>query len=321
MERLLIIPMISSDYEISFFSYYLNEYRIPKDPHNKLAISLNYYMPSEEYNSINILEPLNIYNRMGLPDYVYPLMKWGSSLNYKNIVIKFDNLKNNFVDKGIPVIFGEVGILNDYIKQDNSIEQFLYTLFSMSNEYEGILPCLWDIPFASKNYKQFYFDKRSKEWSDEKYGIIFNKISKGKFIKSLDYYYQTNLETHDFTSGGFFEINIDSKKVVKIIVNMTIFTHVEGEVFSIFTYLSGDSFYIYFDFEEKDGKKQYDGTTIFTFDASEYDICYFVQAMTWYEENYMIINNLTVQYEETFLYFDYLSYKSDILNEINSVKN
>jgi hypothetical protein len=293
MERLLIIPMICSDYEINFFSYYLNEYRIPKDPHNKLAISLNYYLPSEEYNSINILEPLNIYNRIGFPDYVYPLMKWGSSLNYKNIVVKFDN----------------------------SIEQFLYTLFSMSNEYEGILPCLWDIPFASKNYKQFYFDKRSKEWSDEKYGIIFNKISKGKFIKSLDYYYQTNLETHDFISGGFFEINIDSKKVVKIIVNMTIFTHVEGEVFSIFTYLSGDSFYIYFDFEEKDGKKQYDGTTIFTFDASEYDICYFVQAMTWYEENYMIINNLTIQYEETFLYFDYLSYKSDILNEINSVKN
>ena len=39
--------------------------------------------------------------------------------------------------------------------------------------------------------------------------------------------------------------------------------------------------------------------------------------MAWYGEEYMVINNLTVQYEETFLYFDYDSYKSDILNEIN----
>jgi hypothetical protein len=259
---------------------------------------------------------------MGFPDYVYPSMKWGSSLNYKNLVSYFDILKNNFVDKGFPVIIGEVGILNDYIKQDNSIEQFLYTFFSMSYEYEGILPCLWDIPFGSTNYKQFYLDKRSKEWSEDKYRIIFNNISKGKFIKSFDYYHQTNLETLNFSSNGFFEINISSKRIVKIIVNMKFFIHIEGEnVLSIFSYLASDLSYMYFDFEEKDGKKQYDGTTIFTVDASKYDFCFYVQAMSWYEEKYMIINNLTVQYEETFLYFDYFSYKSDILNEINSIKN
>ena len=38
--------------------------------------------------------------------------------------------------------------------------------------------------------------------------------------------------------------------------------------------------------------------------------------MAWYGEEYLIINNITVQYEEPYLYFDYLSYKSDILNEI-----
>ena len=97
-------------------------------------------------------------------------MEWGSPLNYKRIAINFDCMKKNFVDKGFPIIIGEVGILNDYIKKNNSIEQFLYTLFSMSYEYEGILPCLWDIPLKSKNYKNFYLNKENNEWSDDKYG-------------------------------------------------------------------------------------------------------------------------------------------------------
>ena len=317
-ERLLIIPMISSDYELNFFSYYSVEYKIPKDPYNKLAISLFYYFPFEYLNSISLLDPIEIYNKMGFPDYIYPLMNWGSTLNYKSIVTNIEILKENFVDKGFPVIIGEIGILNDYIKQNNSIQQFLYALFSMSLEYEGILPCLWDIPLTSANYNQFYLDKESKEWSDDIYGRIFNKISKGNFIKSFNYYYQTNLETHDYSSLGFFEININTKRVAKVIVNTKFYTHIDDEfVLSISAYISEDFSYMYFDFKEKDGKKQYDGTTIFTIDASQYNFCFYVQAMAWYGEEYMVINNLTVQYEETFLYFDYDSYKSDILNEIN----
>ena len=190
----------------------------------------------------------------------------------------------------------------------------------MSYEYEGILPCLWDIPFESSNYNNFYFNKENKKWSDDKYGNIFNKISKGKFKKSFDYYIQTNLEMNDFSSYGFFEIDVGFKRVVKIFVNVRFFTHFDNDiVLSVYSYKKNDLSYIYFDFKEKDGKKQYDGTSIFTVDSTEYDFGYYVQAMAWYTEQYMIINNLTVQYEETFLYFDYISYKSDILNEITLI--
>ena len=79
-----------------------------------------------------------------------------------------------------------------------------------------------------------------------------------------------------------------------------------------------DYSYFYFEFEEKDGKRQYDGTTIFTIDGSKFNFCYFVQAKAWFDENYMILNNITVQYDETFRYFDHYSYKLDILNNINS---
>ena len=58
-ERLLIIPMISSDYELGFINYYSSQYKIPKDPYNKIAISIFYYFPCEEYNSFNSLDPIN----------------------------------------------------------------------------------------------------------------------------------------------------------------------------------------------------------------------------------------------------------------------
>jgi hypothetical protein len=228
-------------------------------------------------------------------------------------------IKSKF-NLNFPVIIGEVGILNDYIKQDNSIEQFLYTLFSMSYEYDGILPCLWDIPIASMTNlvdKNYYLNKNNNEWSNDKYDIIFNKFAKGKFLKSIDYYNITNLETEDGSYFGYFIIYLGTKRITKIFVNVRFFVHIEDNI--VLTVYSSDKDYsfLFFDFEEKDGKKQYDGTSIFTIDGSELDLHFFVQAAAWFNENYMIINNITVQYEEAYLKFDHYSYKSDILNEIN----
>ena len=316
IKRLLIIPMISSEYELTYFDFDYFEYKIPKDPYNKLAISLLYYFPFEEYNLLNVLEPVNLYNKLGYSDILFPFMEWGLYHNYKNIIISFDLLKKQFIDKGVPVIFGEVGILNDYIKKNNSIEQFLYTVFSMSIEYKGILPCLWDIPIISSNYDNFYFNKESNEWSDDKYPKIFSKMSKGKFIKSFGYYYKTNLETDDFSVFGIYHINIGTKKIVQIIVNVRFFIHIDyGYVLTIYSAQKNKSS-IYFDLEGKDGIHQYDGTSIFIFDVTGLELYNYVQVLAWYEQDYMIINNITVQYEEAYLYFDHFSYKEAILNDI-----
>jgi len=320
-KRLLIVPMISSDYELDLFSYSMDGYKIPKDPYNKLAISLNYYFPSEDYDDYyedNILEPINLYNNLGFTNEIVPYMEWGSSKNYKDIVRYFDYLKDNFLEKGFPVIIGEVGILNDYIRKNNSIEQFLYTLFSLSYEYEGILPCLWDIPMISSNDNNFYFNKENNKWSDGKYEKIFNKIYKGKFIKSYDYYYQTNLETEDIPFYGYYSIYSGSKRIIKVFINARFNQHIDLG-YAIGVYSSEiDYHYTSFSFMEKDGKKQYDGTSIFYIDTSQLDLYYFVQAMAFFDEEYMYINNITVQYEEEYLCFDHISYKSDILKEINN---
>jgi endoglucanase len=316
IKRLLIIPMISSDYELVFFDFDYFEYQVPKDPYNKLAISMEYYFPLEEYNYLSDLEPINLYNKLGYYDSLSPLMEWGLYHNYKNIINNFDFLKTNFIDKGFPVIFGEVGILNDYIKKNNSIEQFLYTLFSMSNEYKGILPCLWDIPFITSNYDNYYFNKESNKWSNDKYAKIFSKISKGKFIKSFNYYYKTNLETDDYSNFGLYYINIGTKKIEKIFINVRFIIHIEYEyVLTVYSSFKNNSA-LDFNLEGKDGIKQYDGTSIFIFDVTGLDLHYYVQVLAWYDEDYMIINNITVQYEEAYPNLDYFSYKSAILNDI-----
>ena len=85
---------------------------------------------------------------------------------------------------------------------------------------------------------------------------------------------------------------------------------------SVFSYTK-DSSHIDFNLKEKDGKRHYDGTSIFTIDAPKEGLYLYVQVLSWYEEDYIIINNITVQYEESYQSFDHHSYKSDILKEIN----
>jgi len=213
MRRLLVIPMLTIDFELNYFTFDYFEYKIPKDPYNKLAISIYYYFPCQDTNPIGNFAPINLYNYNGYPETFFPVMEWGSSQNYRNIISNFDYMKKNFTDKGFPIIIGEAGILNDFIKKNNSIELFLYTLFSLSYENGGILPCLWDIPIASSIYKNFYFNKESNKWSNNNYQKLFIQISKGKFIKSLDYYCQTYLETETTSNFGFYTIYASKKEL------------------------------------------------------------------------------------------------------------
>jgi len=262
IERLLIVPLLSSDLELNHIIFEYAEYQIPNDPSNKLAISMQYYFPCEENNLSNILDLIKLYDKNGNSEEVYPYMEWGSSQNYKSKMSNFDYMKQNFTDKGIPVIIGEVGILNDYIKKNNSIEQFLYNMFSLSYEYEGILPCLWDIPMISSNNKNFYFNKENNKWSNDKFQNIFNIISKGKFIKLNDYYYQTNLETEDTSNFGYYTVYAGQKRIIKIFINVRFFVHINDYV--VMTIISSNkaSNSVEFNFKEKDGKRQYDGTSI-----------------------------------------------------------
>ena len=83
---------------------------------------------------------------------------------------------------------------------------------------------------------------------------------------------------------------------------------------SIFTY------YIDLEWNEiecMNGRRQYDGSFTYTIDVTNMECYYYVEAYTWWGLEFVALNYLTVIYEENYSFFDYKSYKSSVLKEIN----
>ena len=241
----------------------------------------------------------------------------------------FNNLKRILIDKGIPIVIGEIGIYNK-LAEKNSIRQFLYSIFSISSENEGILPCLWDISEKIEGEMKCYYNKETNEWYDEKIGENFLKISKGNFIKPKNYYYKNNIETDDSSMYDYIHIDIGSKKVKTIILNVKIVNNYISEndiSVSIITCYKDNDISVsiitcykdqeWYEIECLNGKRQYDGSITFTIDVSNIECYYYVEALSWWGYEYVILNYLTLIYEEKYSFFDYKSFKSAVLKEIN----
>ena len=59
------------------------------------------------------------------------------------------------VNKGYPVIISETGVFTEDKKDINSIRQFLYSVFSISRSFDGMMAILLDI--SDKKYGIFNF--------------------------------------------------------------------------------------------------------------------------------------------------------------------
>jgi hypothetical protein len=158
-----------------------------------------------------------------------------------------------------------------------------------------------------------FYDRTNDIWYDEKIKNNFIQISKGKYIKPKDYYIYTTFEsTNIYYSFGSLVIDFGTRKVLKIIIN----TRLTGVLFVDFDFTiftknkNGNEFEI--SFGKENSKKQYDGTYIFTIDVSKRDCNNFVGAAITRGMKYITLNYLTLEFEETFLSFDYESFKNAI---------
>ena len=80
----------------------------------------------------------------GIMHEVPSMTEWGTESHYKDMFANFEAIKETYPDKGIPIIFSEIGVLTEQKKDPKSIRRFLYAGFSMSAAYSGIMSCLWD---------------------------------------------------------------------------------------------------------------------------------------------------------------------------------
>jgi len=311
IERLLIIAGANDDLKLTCSP----DYKIPIDKSNKLAISLQYFEPYD-FVFEQYYEPYNWTNYNDFTVTYGPKLIWGTSDDYYQILEDFELMKSSFVDKGIPVIINEVGVLTEEKKEIKSIREYLYMLFSLSSDYDGIMCCLWDTSNKTFGDMNFY-DRTNDIWYDEKIKDNFLRISKGKYIKPKDYYIYTTFEsTNIYKYFGDYQINLENKKVLKIIINVrltgVLFTDLD---FSIWTF--NNVGYMYeIKFGKENSKKQYDGTHIFTIDVSKIRCYDLIEVVITRGFEYITLNNITLEYEESFLSIDYTSLKNAISNYI-----
>jgi len=311
IDRLLLVAGANDDFQMTCTS----DYRIPVDQSNKLAVSIHYFEP---YNFIynTYYEPEIWTDSNGITHTTGPTLKWGNSRDYQQIIEDFELLKSYFLDKRIPIIINEVGVLTEEKKEIESIREYLYMLFSISSDYDGIMCCLWDTSNKLFGDMNFY-DRTNDIWYDEKIKNNFLQISKRKNIMPKDYYIHTTFESTDFfVDVGHLLIFFENKKVLKIIIN----ARITGVLFVDFdlnvnTYdKDGKSKII--DFGKENSKKQYDGTFIFTIDTSKIECYDTIDVVVSRGQQYITLNNLTLEYKESFLSIDSISFKNAISNYI-----
>ena len=295
-ERLLIISGMDSSLDHTCS----DKYKIPIDPANKLAISINYYIPNAFTKNIDFWNSND---------------NWGSHDEYKELLQNFVTLQNFYVSKGIPVVIGEVGVITEERKELASIREYLYSVFSLAIEYEGIMACLWDT--SNKNYGTMnYYNRLTDEWYDETIKNIFMKISKGQFVKSSDFYIYSNKETltHiDQYSNRF--ITFGTKNPLKIILDINFTGKLYYDYyFEIYCY-DINRWEIFIDFDETNGKKHYDGTITYTIDLNSKDCHEFFEIYYYYGE--ISFKNITIEYKENFSSFYYNGFKDKIVSGIN----
>ena len=111
-----------------------------------------------------------------------------------------------FPDNGIPIILSEVGVLTEDKKEEESLREFLYVVFALAWEFDGILPILWDTSNKETGDMNFY-DRENNAWYDKKIIYFLSQISKGRFVSMWDHFIDTNMENftedinEDFPAG------------------------------------------------------------------------------------------------------------------------
>ena len=283
---------------------------MPTDKANKLAISIHYYLPPQ-FTVESDKNPWTWTDDQGVVHEITPLQKWGDEGNYQEMVTNFETMKKTFVDKGIPVILGEVGVLTEEKKDKASIREFLLAEYSFTAGYNGFMSILWDTSKNTAGDMNFY-NRETDKWYDEQIRDNFINIAAGKFVDPTKYLVNSNSETSTkVDSDGNVQINIGSKKVNKVIFNAKISGAVN--IWDVgFGVASADKTGKWFGdpVGGAEGVKQNDGTYTFTVDVSAKDFNDYVQVQRWWGNDNITINSVTVEFEGTAKRLDFNAYKA-----------
>ena len=297
-DRLLILSGANKDFDLTCSK----DYKMPIDPSNKFAISIHYYLPS----------PFTIENDDEPWEGVTPMTEWGTENSYKEMFTYFQTMKEYYIDKGIPIVITETGVVTEQKKEPKSIRDFLFFEFSLAMSSNGIMACLFDNSDKENGGMNFY-DRENDKWFDEGIGENFKKIYQEKFPKPTDYFILSNRETvTTCITDGNMKINIGLKKVMKVIFNVKITAeHTYSVGYGLCTNDKNGKFSGRNVFGES-GTIIQDGTYTYNIDVSNEDFNSYVEIQKWWGQSNATLNYLTLEYDKKYTIFDFNSYKKNL---------
>lgn len=162
-KRLLLVPASNNNTDKCLSS----DFSAPKDSANMVAVSVHYYEPT----TFCVAETDSTWGYTST---------WGTNADYTLLEANLDKLEDKFIDKGIPVIIGEYGVVTDEGKDDASIKKFLKEVASYSYGKTGMCAVLWDDSNAGT---MKYFDRNSLSWYDDEIKQIFADVISGGTVE------------------------------------------------------------------------------------------------------------------------------------------
>ena len=301
-DRLLILAGVNKNLDLICSP----EYKLPIDPSKRFAISVHYYIP-EQFT----IEPDDkpwTWNDKGIEKEIQPLTEWGDENDYKDMITNFESMKKVFLDNDIPIVIVEIGVLTEQKKNPESIIKYLYFEFSLSSTYNGIMSCLFDNS-NKKLGKLNYYDRENNLWYNQKVGENFKLISKNKFVKPSDYFIISNKETVSTrTRDDTLIIKFGKKTVMTVIFNAYIKIDDRGTVGFGISSSDESGGWIGQGISGLEGEKKYDGSYTYTIDVREQGYTNSIEIQKWWGNENIILNYLTLEFEEKYTFFDYNSY-------------
>jgi len=311
-DRLLIIAGANGLMELTCTS----EYKLPIDPSNKIAVSMHYYNPTQFCLELDD-DPWKWLDDNGKIQIVEPMTTWGEEGDYNDMISNFETIKKFYLDKGIPVVINEIGVLTEQKKEKKSIREYLYSQYSMISDYKGIMGCLWDTSKKTAGNMNFY-NRETNSWYDPKIKDILFNIKKGKYVKPTQYYIISPFKTvYEANPDGHFNINIGKIKVIKVIFNASIIGTSRFNVGFGIAFNDKNNIWTGIPVSGGDGEKDKENTYTYTIDVSQKDCNTFIQVQKWWGHEFIVINYLTIEFEEAVISIDYNPYKNAISNAIS----
>lgn len=162
--RYLVIPSYAASFECAYPGGKIKDhpvknigdmFKVPVDAQNKIIISFHYYRPD------NIgLQGTN--------------SKWGSDSDKKAVEAAFEPFMTHYVKKGIPVIIGECGAVQQSSDEGNKVrKKYIAHIYAAARKY-GLVPIYWDNGGITGGGEKFGLVNRNtgKPNSDDSRGII-----------------------------------------------------------------------------------------------------------------------------------------------------